>query len=113
MGGGSSATGVVLSLEIFGFGVWMGFFFSNRRCALWTRSSTTWLVFGVIFSGFCVDEREDGREGFDEADGLETALGRCASCLVLGLWEWGFGKCGLEGWARGVWKRREFGGWGM
>ncbi len=76
MGGGGSATGVVLSLEIFGFGVWMGFFFSNRRFALWTRSSTTWLVFGVFCSGFGVDEREGGREGFGEADGSDTALGR-------------------------------------
>jgi len=60
--------------------------------------------FWGVFSGFGVDEREGGREGFGEADGSDTALGRCVSTLVLGLWERGFWKVrvGREGWARGV-----------
>ena len=53
--------------------------------------------------------------GFGEGGGSDTALGRCASCLVLGLWERGFGMCGLEekGGREGFWKKREFWCWLM
>ncbi len=53
-GGGGSATGVVLSLEIFGFGVWMGFFFSNRSVL------DDMAGFWGVFSGFGVNGREGG-----------------------------------------------------